>query len=106
MAATKFIPTHACGKKSIQRSLKDILDYGKNPLKTENGEYVSAYECSAENTTDEFYIKKRIYEQIKGRTEKQDETNVLCYRLRQSFAPDEVSPEQANEIGRQLHNIL
>ena len=45
MATTRIIPMHANKGKSIAQSLSDRLDYGTNPEKTDEGEFVSSYAC-------------------------------------------------------------
>ena len=48
---------------------------------------------------EEFLLSKRLYEQNVRRPYKND---VIAYQIRQSFKPGEVTPEEANEIGREL----
>jgi hypothetical protein len=45
-------------------------------------------------------LSKSEYERMTSR--KLGKNDVLAYHIRQSFKPGEVSPEEANEIGRQL----
>lgn len=45
-------------------------------------------------------LAKHEYELVTGRS--QGKNDVLAYHIRQSFKPGEVTPEEANEIGRQL----
>ncbi|GHU89249.1 hypothetical protein FACS1894202_07010 [Clostridia bacterium] len=45
-------------------------------------------------------LAKHEYERISGRS--LGKNDVLAYHIRQSFKPGEVTPEEANEIGRQL----
>lgn len=79
------------------------MDYGKNPEKTGGGRLVSCYECDPTETNDQFLMKKQIYEQITHQKEKNVDTNVLIYQIRQSFSPEEnITPEQANKIGMEL----
>ena len=44
MATTTLLPRHAGEGETIAAAIRDCLDYGKNPEKTE-GKYLSAYEC-------------------------------------------------------------
>jgi len=85
--------------KSIADCLADRTDYAKNPNKTNEGEYISAYECDPRTIQGEFLLSKRQYSDITGR---QQENDVIAYQIRQSFKPDEVSPELANKIGYEL----
>ncbi len=86
---------------SVAQSLKDRTDYGKNPAKTGDGKYISAYECDPATVDAEFFLWKSKYKAATGREQKADK-DVICYQLRQSFLPGEVTPEQANRIGYEL----
>ena len=98
MATTRIITHHISRGETIAASLKDRLDYGKNPDKTDGGELISAYECDHESADAEFLLSKAKYHAITGREQKRD-ADVLCYQVRQSFKPGEVTPQQANAIG-------
>ena len=99
MAATRLIALHANKGKTIARSLSDRTDYAKNPDKTEKGELVTGYQCDPFTVDEEFMLTKRKYEQITGRHQRRD---VIAYQIRQSFKPGEITPEEANRIGREL----
>lgn len=86
---------------SIAQSIKDCTDYGKNPVKTEEGKYISAYECDPATVDAEFLLWKSRYKAATGREQKTDK-DVLCYQIRQSFLPGEIAPEDANRIGYEL----
>ena len=43
-------------------------------------------------------MSKTQYKVITGREQKRD-VDVLCYQIRQSFKPGEISPEEANRVG-------
>lgn len=43
MATTRIIPMHVNKGKTIAQCLTERTDYAKNPDKTEDGEYISAY---------------------------------------------------------------
>ena len=49
----------------------------------------------------EFLLAKASYKAITGREQKKGE-DVLCYQIRQSFYPGEVTPQEANRIGYEL----
>lgn len=70
-----------------------------NPAKTDNGKYVTCYDCQPETAKAEFILSKRIYEDTTGRTRDKD---VLLYQIRQSFKPGEITPEQAHKIAYEL----
>lgn len=99
MAATRIIPVHINKGKSAAQSLADRLDYSHNPLKTNDGEFVTGYECDPRTAWEEFMLTKREYEQKTGRQQKGD---VLAYQIRQSFKPGEITPEEANRLGYEL----
>nr|WP_330367026.1 relaxase/mobilization nuclease domain-containing protein [Enterocloster clostridioformis] len=93
-----MITHHISKGETIGQSLKDRLDYGKNPEKTQGGELISAYECDHQTADAEFLLSKAKYKAVTGREQKR-EVEVLCYQIRQSFAPGEITPEEANRIG-------
>ena len=78
--------------------MKDRLDYGKNPEKTKGGELISSYECDHQTADAEFLLSKAKYKAVTGREQKR-EADVLCYQIRQSFVPGEITPEEANRVG-------
>ncbi len=99
MATTRLISMHRNKGKSIASCLADRTDYAINPEKTNNGEYISSYECDPKTVQVEFLLSKRIYSDITGREQAND---VIAYQIRQSFKPGEVTPELANKIGYEL----
>lgn len=86
--------------KSAAQSVHDRIDYAVNPLKTKDGAYVSSYECSTDMTAEEFILSEMEYEEKTGKAARM--SDVLCYQLRQSFKPGEITPEDANRIGYAL----
>ena len=99
MAATRLIPMHISKGKTIACSLGDRTNYAKNPVKTERGRLVTGYQCDPLTVDEEFLLSKRRYEQITGRRQKHE---VIAYQIRQSFKPGEITPEEANRLGREL----
>ena len=85
MAVTKIHP--------IKSTLKKALDYIENPAKTDEKMLVSSFACSYETADIEFELLL---------SQAMQKGNNLAHHLIQSFAPDETTPEQAHEIGRQL----
>ena len=96
MATTRIIPLHLNKGKTIRQCLFDRLDYGRNPVKTESGEYIRSYACDPDTADVEFALSKREYFQLTGRRQDSD---VIAYQVRQSFRPGEITPEEANRIG-------
>ena len=97
MAATRLIPMHMQKGKTIKQCLKDRTDYAENGEKTEEGKYISSYECTPESVDLDFAATKKEYELLTGRRLKNND--VIAYQLRQSFKPGEVTAEEANRIG-------
>ncbi len=96
-----MLQRHAGEGETIAEAIRDCLDYGKDPEKTESGKYISAYECDPATVADEFLLAKASYAAMTGREQKK-ENNVLCYQIRQSFYPGEITPKEANRIGYEL----
>ena len=96
MAATRLIAMHQNKGRSIMQCLKDRTDYAMNGAKTDEGKYISSYECTPELADLEFTQAKKEYLHKTGRRPNGD---VIAYQIRQSFKPGEVTPEEANEVG-------
>ena len=99
MAATRLIPLHAAKGHTVAQSLRDRTDYAKNPDKTEKGELVTSYGCDPFTVDEEFMLQKRQYEESRGQQKRE---TVIAYQIRQSFKPGEITPEEANRLGREL----
>lgn len=99
MATTRLISMHINKGKTIAQCLTDRTDYSKNPNKTNDGEYISTYECDPAIVDAQFLLSKRQYKALTGREQKND---VIAYQIRQSFKPGEITPEEANKIGYEL----
>ena len=85
MAVTKTHP--------IKSTLKAAIDYICNPAKTDGSLLISSYGCSAE-TADIEFAWTRQHAIDKGEN--------LGRHLIQAFAPGEVTPEEAHQIGLEL----
>ncbi len=72
--------------------LWDIFSYVSRPEATENSEYVSAINCLKEITLRQMVLTKKQYGKENG---------YIAWHGYQSFKPDEVTPEQAHQIGLQ-----
>ncbi|MBR6861505.1 MAG: relaxase/mobilization nuclease domain-containing protein [Acidaminococcaceae bacterium] len=99
MAATCIMSIHINKGKTARQCIGDRLDYIMNPKKTDGGILVSTYACSPETAEDEFMLFRQEYQQNTGRTQ---ENEVIGYHVRQAFKPEEITPEEANEIGKEL----
>lgn len=100
MATTNLIPLHAGKDGSIIKTLRRTIGYVENPGKTENGDLVTGYECEPRTAADEFALDRREYYMRTGR--EGDKHDVIAYHLRQSFKPEEITPEDANRLGYEL----
>ena len=85
MAVTKIHP--------IKTTLKKAIDYICNGDKTDNEIYVTTHLCSRENAHKEFELTKKQFS---------SRTNTLAHHLIQSFVPEEVSFEEAHQVGIEL----
>ena len=83
--------------KTIKSNLQAVINYGKNGDKTDNGILVSSVNCSVVTAYEEMALTKKFFH-------KEDKT--LGYHIIQSFKGNEVSPERANQIGKELAEEL
>ena len=100
MATTRLIPLHAGKGRTEGTAIRDILDYSKNPEKTEKGALITSYACDHRTADAEFLLAKREYLDRTGRYRGKDD--VIAYHMRQSFLPGEITPEEANRMGQEL----
>ena len=100
MATTRLMPLHVGKGRNVGTAISDIIDYVENPDKTEKGQLVTSYGCNARIADKEFLFAKKLYIQKTGRVRGADD--VIAYHLRQSFVPGEITPEEANRLGREL----
>ena len=89
--------------KTLAQCLHDRTAYAMNPDKTNDREFISAYECDPRTAENEFLLSKREYQMLTGRWQKKD---VIAYQVRQSFKPGEISPEEANRVGYEFAERL
>lgn len=93
------------GRSALQTAY-DSIAYIINPEKTRGGELVSSFRCSPDAAHLEMMLEQREYEQKTGRKVIYDyggkKKSYWLMTMRQSFAPGEVSPEQALQIGQEL----
>lgn len=85
MAVTKIHP--------IKTTLKKAIDYICNGDKTDDEIYVTTHLCSRENAHKEFEITKKQFG---------SRTKTLAHHLIQSFVQEEVSFEEAHQVGIEL----
>ena len=100
MATTSIMPLHTGKGRTMKRAIQDIVNYVKNPAKTDEGRLVTSYQCNGEIADAEFLLAKRQYIAATGRVRGKDD--IIAYHLRQSFVPGEITPEEANRLGQEL----
>lgn len=99
MATTRIMSIHISKGKTAAQSLQERIVYILNPRKTEEGYFVTSYECAPQTAAQEFLLTKKEYRSITGRTQQND---VIAYHLRQAFVPGEITPEEANRVGYEM----
>jgi hypothetical protein len=75
------------------QALRDVMDYTYQDYKTEKQHYISGINCSPETAREKMLITKRAYKKMGG---------IIAFHAYQSFAPGEVTPDKAHEIGVKL----
>lgn len=101
MATTRLIPMHASTKHPPSQTIHDRIAYAVNPAKTDHGQWVIAYGCDPATAAAEMLLTKREYELQNGPVRAKP-SNILLYQIRQAFAPGEITPEEAQQIGYEL----
>ena len=97
MATTRIMPLHVGKGRTESRAISDIIDYVANPQKTDGGKLITGFACDSRTADAEFLLAKRQYIAATGRVRGKDD--VIAYHVRQSFMPDEITPEEANRLG-------
>lgn len=100
MATTRIIPLHVGKGRTAGTAISAMIDYAENPEKTGNGKYISSYQCDSRMADAAFLFTKQEYLRRTGRERSSDD--VIAYQIRQSFVPGEITPEEANRLGREL----
>ena len=62
MAATRLIALHVNKGKTVAQCLADRTDYSQNAAKTNDGEFISSYECDPKTADEEFLLSKRQHQ--------------------------------------------
>ena len=99
MAATRLIALHINKGLTLAKCLEKRCDYTEDYEKTDNGKYISSYECNPMTVSEEFLLAKAEYQKKTGREYRRD---VIAHQIRQSFKPGEITQEEANRIGYEL----
>ena len=99
MATTTILTIHINKGKTTKQCVAAQLNYIMNPTKTNGGALISSHACMPETAVNEFMLYRQEYFENTGR---EIENEVLVYHVRQAFMPDDITPEEANEIGKEL----
>lgn len=89
--------THREFTESERQALADVIAYAANEDKTEKLFYTTGINCSVEFARDQFDTTKLRFGKTGGN---------VAYHAYQSFAPGEVTPDEAHAIGVQLAKEL
>ena len=103
MATTTIMSVHVNKEKTPKQCVAAQLNYIMNPAKTDGGALISSHACMPETAVNEFMLYRQEYLENTGR---EIENEVLVYHVRQAFKPDEITPEEANAIGKELASKL
>ena len=103
MATTRIMSIHVNKGKTPRQCVSAQLNYIMNPEKTNGGLLISSHACVPESAANEFLLYRQEYQVNTGR---EIANEVLLYHIRQAFKPGEVTPEEANEIGKELASRL
>ena len=82
MATTRLMALHIGKGRSVSTAISDIIDYVENPDKTDKGQLITSYQCSARIADREFLFAKQLYIQKTGRTRGADEVIAYLEALR------------------------
>lgn len=94
------MPLHVGKGRTVGTAIAKILDYVKNPEKTDHGQLITSYQCDSRVADAQFLQFKNNYIRHTGRV--RGSGDVIAYHLRQSFRPGEITPEEANRLGCEL----
>ena len=100
MATTWMKALHIGSTRTRSVSVADIIDYVKNPQKTEGGRLITSFACDSRVADEQFMLAKKEYEHLSKRG--QGRRDVIAYHIRQSFKPGEIDADTANRIGYEL----
>ena len=100
MANTRIMKVHPNKALGAAQTIKCMVDYFKNPDKTDGGRLVTGFECDTNMITEEFMLARNEYRFKTGRD--QGDNEVLAYHVRQAFVPGEIDADTVNKLGHEL----
>ena len=59
MATTRIMPLHAGKGRTVGKAISDIIDYVKNPEKTNHGRLITSYQCDSRVADAQFLLDKQ-----------------------------------------------
>ena len=74
------MPLHVGKGRDISTAIADIIDYVKNPQKTDFGKFIYGYECDTRTADAEFLLSKRQYANLTGRSRGADDVPTISGR--------------------------
>ena len=77
MATTRIMPLHAGKGRTVGKAISDIIDYVKNPEKTDHGRLITSYQCDSRVADAQFLLDKQTYASRTGRVRGKDD--VIAY---------------------------
>lgn len=101
MAVSDLLPRKRTKGRSRLQTMRDRIGYDMKEEKTADGALISAYMCCPESAAEEFEVSRLLYEKNTGRKQPENR-DIIAYRMIQSFAPGEITPEDANKLGYEL----
>ena len=75
MATTRLMPLHIGKGRDVSTAIADIIDYVKNPQKTDYGKFIYGYACDTRTADAEFLLSKRQYANLTGRDRGADDVS-------------------------------
>ena len=67
IATTRIMPLHIGKGRTIGKAVREILDYVKNPEKTDQQRLISSFECDSRMADAEFHFALKEYERNTAR---------------------------------------
>lgn len=102
MVATRLIALHINKGKTVAQCLADRTDYSQNAAKTEDGKYISSYECDPKTADEEFLLTKRQYQHITGRQQKND---IIAYQIRSHLSREKLLRRKPIKLDMKQHAL-
>jgi len=96
-ANPEFVPQMIAEAMENEQALRDVISYATRDEKTDRSHYVTGLNCGPDTAREDMMETKQRYGKLGGN---------VAYHGYQSFAPGEVTPDLAHEIGIKLAQEL